>query len=360
MTTSAIFLLYLSHLNWLQDSLFDLFTYGSTYLSGDKSTYPLPVFTIIGTITFIVFMLFGPKFLRHIFELNFSNKIIIITLIITLIIIAFFLMMSHREISILNTAIYSIRRFWITLSLACLTLATIAVLFNTKFQLLKNIISSAPLKYETLTLFAISMQSQIFPLFDQMHFWWGSPLVFILVLVVVLERFGMVYSKISRSFPVKTVTLSILIMSVVTPFSVMVNKEKVSFPPELVKYLYVDKPYFEYQNDLQSFFNKNIKSGSRVLNLCEDTDIFFQDKNFIPASRFFVDWGKPMSSLTAIENSFINSKPDVIVTCQLLHRPTIRNLEENLQKSLVDKIYASDREPIHFKGDKEWTIYLNN
>jgi hypothetical protein len=149
-------------------------------------------------------------------------------------------------------------------------------------------------------------------------------------------------------------------MSVVTPFSVMVNKEKVSFPPELVKYLYVDKPYFEYQNDLQSFFNKNIKSGSRVLNLCEDTDIFFQDKNFIPASRFFVYWGKPMSSLTAIENSFINSKPDVIVTCQLLHRPTIRNLEENLQKSLVDKIYASDREPIHFKGDKEWTIYLNN
>ena len=34
------------------------FTYGSTYLSGDKSTYPLPVFTIIGTITFIAFMLF--------------------------------------------------------------------------------------------------------------------------------------------------------------------------------------------------------------------------------------------------------------------------------------------------------------
>lgn len=360
MTTSAVFLLYLSHLNWLQDSLFDLFTYGSTYLSGDKSTYPLPVFTIIGTITFIVFMLFGPKFLRHIFELNFSNKIIIITLSITLIIIAFFLMMSHREISILNTGIYSIRRFWITLSLACLTLATIAILFNTKFQLLNNTISSAPLKYKALTLFAISMQSQIFPLFDQMHFWWGSPLVFILVLVVVIERFGTIYSKISRSFPVKTVTLSILIMSVVIPFSAMVNKEKVSFPPELIKYLYVDKPNFEYQNDLQSFFNKNIKSGSRVLNLCEDTDIFFQDKKFIPASRFFVYWGKSMSSLTAIENSFINSKPDVIVTCQLLHRPTIRNLEENLQESLVDKIYTSDREPIHFKGDKEWTIYLNN
>ena len=360
LTASCIFLLFLSHLNWLQDSIFDLFTYGSTYLSGDKSTYPLPVFTIIGTITFIAFMLFGPKFLLHIFELNFSNKIIIITLSITLIIIAFFLMMSYREISILNTGIYSIRRFWITLSLACLTLATIAILFNTKFQLLNNTVSSAPLKYKALTFFAISMQSQIFPLFDQMHFWWGSPLVFILVLVVVLERFGTIYSKISRSFPVKTVTLSILIMSVVIPFSAMVNKEKVSFPPELVKYLYVDKPYFEYQNDLQSFFNKNIKSGSRVLNLCEDTDIFFQDKKFIPASRFFVYWAKPMSSLTAIENSFINSKPDVIVTCQLLHRPTIRNLEENLQKSLVDKIYTSDREPIHFKGDKEWTIYLNN
>jgi hypothetical protein len=66
-----------------------------------------------------------------------------------------------------------------------------------------------------------------------------------------------------------------------------------------------------------------------------------------------------MSSLTLIENSFITSKPDVIVTCQLLHRPTIRNIEENLQKSLVDKIYIGDRDPIQFDGDKKWTIYLN-
>jgi hypothetical protein len=139
----------------------------------------------------------------------------------------------------------------------------------------------------------------------------------------------------------------------------MINKEKFSFPPEVAKYLYVDKPNSIYQNDLQDFFNTNIRIGSKVLNLCEDSDIFFQDKNFIPASRFFVYWGQPMSSLTLIENSFVTSKPDVIVTCQLLLRPTFRNIEEDLQKSLVDKIYTGDTAPIKFDGDKKWTIYLN-
>ena len=360
LTASCIFLLFLSHLNWLQDSLFDLFIYGSTYLTGEKSTYPLPVYTIIGTIAFVALMFFGPRFLGAVFELNFSNKIFFITLCITLIITAFFLMMISRDISITDTGIYAIRRFWITLSLASLILATITILFSTKLQSFENTKNYASLKYKALTLFAVSMQSQIFPLFDQMHFWWGSPLVFILVVIIIFERFGTIYSKISSLFPVRAATVTVLLLSVVIPFSSMVSKEKVSFPPELFRYLYVDKPYSAYQNDLQSFFNNNIKNGSRVLNLCADTDIFFQDNKFIPASRFFVYWAKPMSSLVVIENSFINSSPDVIVTCQSLLRPAISDLEENLQKSLVNKIYTSDREPIHFKGDKEWTIYLNH
>jgi len=359
LTSSICLLLFLKNLNWLQDSLFDLFTYGSTYLSGDKSTYPIPVYTVVGTIIFIALILIGPKVLSTLILVRFPTKVFLASLCLALITLVFTSLMASRKISILNTGIYSIRRFWITFSLACLIIATIFILFSRKFHLLNNVIYSSPLKYKALTLFAISMQSQIFPLFDQMHFWWGSPLVFTLVIIIILDRFGSAYSKLSSLFPVRSILFFILILTVLIPFSAMVNKEKFSFPPEVAKYLYVDKPYSIYQNKLQNFFNTNIKSGSRVLNLCEDTDIFFQDKKFISASRFFVYWGKPMSSLTLIENSFVTSKPDVIVTCQLLHRPTIRYIEENLQKSLVDKIYTSDRDPIQFDGDKKWTVYLN-
>jgi hypothetical protein len=359
LTTSISLLLFLKNLNWLQDSLFDLFTYGSTYLTGDKSTYPLPIYTIVGTIIFIALILIGPKVLSALFFVKLSTKIFLAFLCLTFIALVFASLMTSRNISILNTGIYSIRRFWITFSLASLIIATIFILFSRKFHLLNNAINSAPLKYKSLTLFAISMQSQIFPLFDQMHFWWGSPLVFILVVIIILDRFGPAFSKLSSLFPVRATLFFILILTVFIPFFALVNKDKISFPPEVAKYLYVDKPHSIYQNKLQNFFNTNIKSGSRVLNLCEDTDIFFQDKKFIPASRFFVYWGKPMSSLTLIENSFLTSKPDVIVTCQLLHRPTIRYIEENLQKSLVDKIYTSNKDPIQFDGDKKWTIYLN-
>jgi hypothetical protein len=358
-TTSACLTLFLINLGWFQDSLFDLFTYGSTYLSGDKSTYPLPIYTILGTIIFIALILIGPKVLNSLILLKSSTKILLLSACLAFMASVFILLMTSRNISVLNTGIYSIRRFWITFSLASLIIATIFVLFSRKFHLLNNTVNSAPLRYKALTLFAISMQSQIFPLFDQMHFWWGSPLVFILVIIIILDRFGSFYSKFSSLFPVKATLFFILILSVFVPFTAMTTKEKFRFPPEVAKYLYVDKPNSIYQEELQNFFNTNIKSRSRVLNLCEDTDIFFQDKKFIPASRFFVYWGKPMSSLTLIENSFITSKPDVIVTCQLLHRPTIRNIEENLQKSLVDKIYIGNRDPIQFDGDKKWTIYLN-
>jgi hypothetical protein len=358
-TSSTCFSLLLINLGWFQDSVFDMFIYGSTYLSGDKSTYPLPIYTVVGTIIFIALILIGPKVLNALILLKSSAKLFLAFFCLTFIALVVAVLMQSRNISILNAGIYTLRRFWITFSLASLIIAIIFILFNRKLELFNITLNSASLKYKALTLFAISMQSQIFPLFDQMHFWWGSPLVFILVVIIILDRFGPIYSKFSRLFPLRVTLFFILVLSVLIPFTAMINKEKFSIPPEVAKYLYVDKPNSIYQNDLQDFFNTNIRSGSKVLNLCEDSDIFFQDQNFIPASRFFVYWGKPMSSLTLIENSFVTSKPDVIVTCQLLLRPTLRNIDEDLQKSLVDKIYTGDTAPIKFDGDKNWTIYLN-
>jgi hypothetical protein len=54
-------MLFLAANGWLADALSDEFIFGSVYLRGDKGSYPLPIFTIVGTLTFLAIFLLAAE-----------------------------------------------------------------------------------------------------------------------------------------------------------------------------------------------------------------------------------------------------------------------------------------------------------
>ena len=58
---TTVMMLFLAANGWLADALSDEFIFGSVYLRGDKGSYPLPIFTIVGTLTFLAIFLLAAE-----------------------------------------------------------------------------------------------------------------------------------------------------------------------------------------------------------------------------------------------------------------------------------------------------------
>jgi hypothetical protein len=190
-----------------------------------------------------------------------------------------------------------------------------------------------------------------------MHFWWGSPLTFLIVVIVTVDRFKTHLLQPIILNKLKNFLLAIFIIAVFVPWSAQVGASKVNLPDIIGPNIYASQDVATYHESLQQFFNRNILKGERVLNLCEDTDVFFEQSKFVSASRFFVYWGEPMSHSQEIYSTFINSKPDAIVTCELTHRPAIRAKEESLQRAILVSMNVNLDAGRIFSGQKRWTIY---
>jgi hypothetical protein len=218
-------------------------------------------------------------------------------------------------------------------------------------------ISPVSNQFKLLALSAICLESQVYPLFDQMHFWWGSPLTFLIVVIVTVDRFKFHLIQAKTLELIKVPIIISILITVFVPWFAQVGAPKIELPRSVSAKIYASDDVAAYHHDLQQFFDMNISRGERVLNLCEDTDIYFEQSKYVSASRFFVYWGEPMSHSQEIYNSFLNSNPDAIVTCDLTHRPTIRLKEESLQAAILSKMEVNPNSAKVFLGGKRWTIY---
>jgi hypothetical protein len=210
-----------------------------------------------------------------------------------------------------------------------------------------------------LLLFALSFQSQVYPLFDQMHFWWGSPLTFLIAVIVYKEKFGISFSSLINKSLITYLGTCLLLISILAPWTAQLSLDKKVLPTEIGQNIYANQQNAQYQKDLQDFFHKNIDKGAKVLNLCDDTNIFFEGDRYISASRFFVFWGEQMSHAPSINESFLNSKPDIVLTCGLTHAPSLRVRQEKMQQLILEELISKPKDSIRFSGsaNKIWNIY---
>lgn len=350
-------IIYLDHFGWLKAAFYDQIVFASTYLSADKSTFPKPIFTLVGIVFFFLILTIGPKVLMNLHIIKIKTIILIISAIFVLSVL---FLMHSRSIPFLSSVVVITRRFWITFAISSLLFLSVK-LFYSNFK--KHKFNPAPTRFSIslimLLLFAISFQSQVYPLFDQMHFWWGSPLTFLVAIIVYKDNFGIFFSGLINRSIFTYLGTSLFLISILIPWTAQLSSDKKVLPTEIGRYIYANQQNAQYQKELQDFFHTNIDDGARVLNLCDDTNIFFEGDRYVSASRFFVYWGEQMSHAPNINQSFLDSKPDIVLTCGLTHAPGLRIKQEEMQQLILEKIISKKEDPKRYTGqaNKIWSIY---
>jgi hypothetical protein len=358
--STLIFTIYLAYFGWLKGALYDQVIFGSTYLSADRSTFPQPIFTIIGIIFFCAMATIFPRILKNLGWLNPKKlSLFFIAVILSTLLVGIFLFYS-RSLSVVPIIVVISRRFWISFSLACL-LILLAGIVNPAYRNRRFEIRDTEFSKDVVLLlfFAFCFQSQIYPLFDQMHFWWGSPLTFLVMVIVWKKYFEPTVSHFNKRANLGALSALFLLTSTLVPWVSQISQHKEILPIEVGSYLYAAPIYSQSENQLQDFFHANIEKGTRVLNLCDNANIFFEGGRYIPASRFFVFWGEQMSHAAGISKSFLQSNPDVVLTCGLTQVPSLRSKQEAMQQSILKKLVSDSVIPIVYdaQSNKVWKIY---
>lgn len=358
--SNFVIMVYLLQTGWLDSAFYDQLVFGSTYLFADKSTFPKPIFTFFGILLFLLTFIFGPKFLRK-FQTHKSRNILQIYLFISFFIFAsIFFLIHQRSISPLIATVIFTRRFWISLGIASLLFLCAKVLWVWSMRTQgSDDFKKFPTSLLFLLLFAVGMQSQVFPLFDQMHFWWGSPLTFLVVILTLKNTFANTnLYLVSKS---RTIFLGVclLLASILIPWISQLSSPKIAIPSQIGLNLFVAPQKSQEGTDLQQFFANNINKGAKVLNLCDDSNIFFESDRYISASRFFIFWGEQMSHAPRIFQSFLESKPDFVLTCGLTHAPSLRFRQEIMQQLILknfinQKVYPAEHTS---ENNRIWRIY---
>lgn len=347
-------------LNWFESAVYDQIIFGLTYLSADKSTFPKPVVTFFGTLLVVALLQFTPKIFMLYSQINKFFKVFAVAIGLSCMLLISFTLIYRRDLSPSHLVVVATRRFWIIAIIGCLIFFFMKLLWGSiKLSKLRSSWFLENQQSVLLLLFAVSLQSQTYPLFDQMHFWWGSPLSFLVATLVIRDLSKKIVLPDKMFQLLRFVFCAIVGLSLLVPWLDQVTKEKYEYPKEIGSKIYSSNIASSEQRELQQFFLNNMAVGSRVLNLCDDTNVFFGASRFITASRFFVFWGEQMSHADQIFIDMKSSNPDYIVTCDLIHAPALRSKQE-LTRSLLIQSLPFKITPIEtFVGHegRRWDIF---
>jgi hypothetical protein len=354
----SVFALFFNWRGWLSDALSDQLVFGSVYLRGDTISYPYPVFTMVGIVFFLILILFAPRLLLKLSSKNYFNPLI--TLIVCLTFLTLFWLIQSREISLMNASVVLLRRFWISYFLAIIVYSFFSQAKKTYTHLRRKREFERDLVVRNcLVIFSIVSMAQIFPLFDQMHFWWGSIPAVILVVLVSQERFFQ-NNLTSRSTRASLNFLIIFFATLtVIPLSAHLDKSYSRYPVTVAKFILVPEKQSSNEVKVQEFFRENIRSNSTILNLCADSNIFFnQLNNFKSASRIYVYW-LSMNEVDKMYESLTSSSPQYIITCARNGIAGLKEKSEAFQNEILEKSFPSAKLTATHLGAPglTWRIY---
>lgn len=336
---------------WLGDSLYDSVIFSSQYVSGDISTYPFPRVTFLLSAFFlIVIAVTVPLIKEHGVSKvisTMSKLFIVLGLLSSMLIASFF-----SDLDFITWLTLLVRRIWISVSISILVYLLILLLA----PLLKRKAVNGECNYSRNLLVLISCCSftQIAPLFDQMHFWWGfSPLV---ILIVVFGNEHFLHDNlVRRKFaPIFVLVGAILLLMNFLGVVKQVHASTTSIDSSIARgILTADST----DNDISNFLNTHVSRGSSVLNLCPDSNVFFSVKSTFSSIRKFVLWS-PTFDFNEYRKDFFESRYDYIVACPINNPADRGQVKVN---NSIKEIVTESRLPIHKSFDdsrgRTWTIY---
>jgi hypothetical protein len=218
----------------------------------------------------------------------------------------------------------------------------------------KDIFAESHFQRNVLLLISLCSFTQILPLFDQMHFWWGcSPLL------IFLAHFAEVRFLQSQKFKFP-IRLSIgLVLSFLLLINIFGVSKQISSVTEPMN---ADIGLGIYLNDatdnrISEFLNKNIMKESAILSLCPNSNAIFSIKSSRSAIREFVLWSSTFD-FDAYKRNFQTAKYDYIVTCPLLNATDVGHLKVN--NSISEVLRELELVKVNSYVDannKVWIIY---
>lgn len=363
LASTLLIFFFLDNRGWLSDALNDEFVFGSLYLRGDTSTYPIPIFTFMGAAAFLFFLNFGKNALNFVVR-KYSLKMVTYIFIGSLLVIFItsYAILNSRSTDLLAILVIISRRFWISYFLAVIIYSLFGQLRQTYEAYKSRGLQDIRLQLRNiLVLLSFVGEIQVFPLFDQMHFWWGSVPAVILVVIVTKERLvdgvipSVLINRVVSIFLVVTTVLSVI--PLVSQFSKTFSR----YPNEISRSLWVAPSAASEARELQEFFSFNIADGSSVLNLCANADVFFVAKKFSSSSRIFLLWPY-ITDIKEMRNSLENSNPDFVVTCSLSRIVSLQNSSEDVQKQILEKSLINPQEIalLEFSPELIWRIWRSS
>ncbi len=362
MTGTTLLFVFLSHHGFLLDSLRDEFVFGASYLTGDRSTYPLPDATFIGVSLAVLTLFLSNKLFRV--SSKFLRLPIQGTLAVFLLAI-FGLVFTATELiskyGLLDLTTLVMRRIWIVSFLAFIIYSLVHTIIDIylEFKTTRSVKSSiGPRNY--LVLVSAAAQFQVFPLFDQMHFWWGSVPAVVLVCIVVREKLSVLSSVISfsqvRFF--SKVFLPICLSLTLALWMHQIFQTRAGYVEKIAQGIQIEGEIAAQEIELQQFFSTSILLEDKVLNLCENANVFFIKGSSRPAARYFLLWSNILDDSSMMKEIY-SSKPNKVVTCSMNRVPAFQEGLENAQNGIINRVFSNPSLVAEYQqsSDLIWRIY---
>jgi len=312
--TIGIFFVYLASNGWFLSSLKDQFIFGSTYVGSEAN--PIPIFTSIGVASIILFFTTSDKIIGKIVRIGDKRKIVpILALLFFLFIIPMIAILAKRGMNPHSMYVLFIHRFWISLILGGVIYFSIVQTRKTYIAWQRRDKFDKKLQsMNLLALLSITSQLQVYPLFDQMHSWWGSTPGVVVLLLIFKEKFQALSNLVQRNqlFAISTLT-AVFLLSII-PFVIQSWSLEKQISSRYLGGIFLSENTDKEMTILQKVFEKNVTPGTMVLNLCPDPDIFLTSKYRLSESRVFVFWPEFLKS-DYLRKTFQGSSPQFIVTC---------------------------------------------
>ena len=312
--TIGMFFAYLASKGWLVQSLQDQLYFGSSYLRSEDN--PVPIFTSLGVLTVIAILGLSKKLNYNVGGIRSRPKAIVqIGFSSFVLLVGALLIFIRRSMNPYSMYLLTIHRLWISIILG-------AIIYFSFTQAKKtyrawqdhNLLDKELQMMNFLALLSIASQMQIFPLFDQMHSWWGSTPGVVVFLLIFKDRYEKSKNSIGQE---KKLTQSMLLATLVLtiiPFGLQTSNLGNLATNANLRGVLLPQTSANEISTLQMFFERNISDGTRVLNLCPDPDILLKPKFVNTDSRVFIFWPE-FFKIDYLKKTFQSSQPEAAVSC---------------------------------------------
>lgn len=351
LTSLLITFAVLAQLGWVRSLVNDVIGFGSTYVLGDRATFPKPIWTFFLTVVFVISYLGFQRFLVPSAQVFNPASIVSVAL---LVLFGGYFILVERQLNPIQTLTVLFRRIWISGLLA----AAILGLLLLAYKMLKD--RKLPdFKISLLVATSLVAQLQIWPLFDQMHAWWSATPCVILA-AVLLKSLNPLATLSEHSKTINEYAL-LGIVSVIAFVTFISTMSHTRVPLQINGFsgILISEVEGTELVDVNEYLQSQIDPKDRVLNLCTNANVFF-DPAMIPksSSRSFVFW-TPMFDLAHLRKDILDSSPTKVIACSFVTNPMFYPKYREKQVEILKNFNLLDQVPNSFTSPNGviWDVY---